>query len=192
MTRDLRILAGEIIPVEEKIKYYSVEFPKLWLEKLTDIYKVIKRREKVTLPVESLNEAIEALPLGIIKINKVYCGKKENYKEWIMSTEPIEAKEILKIIKSWCSIEFIKKGKLEEDLLKKVTKILDDFKNEDIKVEEKYLDLSETFINENKPANPDGTIYDVLGNYIAQTIAERQDDIIIGDETFNFLDIKMN
>lgn len=186
MTRDLRILAGEIIPVEEKIKYYSVEFPKLWLEKLTDIYKVIKGREKVTLPVESLNEAIEALPLGIIKINKVYCGKKENYKEWIMSTEPIEAKEILKIIKSWCSIEFIKKGKLEEDLLKKVTKILDDFKNEDIKVEEKYLDLSETFINENKTANPNGAIYDVLGNYIAQTIAERQDDIIIGDETFNF------
>ena len=49
MTRDLRILAGEIIPVEEKIKYYSVEFPKLWLEKLTDIYKVIKRREKVKI-----------------------------------------------------------------------------------------------------------------------------------------------
>lgn len=184
--RDLRILAGEIIPIDEKIKYYSVGFPKRWFEKLTDIYKVIKEREKVTLPIESLNEAIEALPLGIIKINKVYNGKKENYNDWIMSTEPIDSKKILKLIKSWCSIEFIKKGKLKEDLLKKLIKVLDDFKDEDIKIEEKYLDLSKTYINENKTANPDGAIYDVLGNYIAQTIAERQEDIIIGNEIFNF------
>ena len=58
--RELRILASEIVPSKKKIKYYSIDFPKSWFEKLSDIYKVIKCRDKVSLPVNSLKESLEA------------------------------------------------------------------------------------------------------------------------------------
>ena len=47
--RELRILANEILPCDEKIKYYSIDFPKSWFEKLSDIYKVIKSIASVAI-----------------------------------------------------------------------------------------------------------------------------------------------
>ncbi len=188
--RELRILASEIVSCDEKIKYYSIDFPKSWFEKLSDIYKVIKCRDKVTLPVNSLKESLEALPLGIIEVNPIYCHDKKCYKPWIMATDVIDSEVILKVVKSWCSIEFITKGDIEEDLIEKVSRILDEFKNEDILINEEYLDLSETNVYENGTANPNIFIYSVLSNYIAQTIAENQQNIVICDETFNFVRYK--
>ena len=107
--RELRILASEIVPCDEKIKYYSIDFPKSWFEKLSDIYKVIKCRDKVTLPVNSLKESLEALPLGIIEVNPIYYSDKKYYKPWIMATDDIDSEVILNVVKSWCSIEFITK-----------------------------------------------------------------------------------
>ena len=188
--RELRILASEIVPCDEKIKYYSIDFPKSWFEKLSDIYKVIKCRDKVTLPVNSLKESLEALPLGIIEVNPIYYYDKKYYKPWIMATDTIDSEVILNVVKSWCSIEFITKKDIEEDLIEKVSGILDEFKIEDIIINKKYLDLSETNIYENGTANPNSVIYSVLSNYIAQTIAENQENIVIGDEVFSFLRYK--
>lgn len=188
--RELRILASEIVPCDEKIKYYSIDFPKSWFEKLSDIYKVIKCRDKVTLPVNSLKESLEALPLGIIEVNPIYYSDKKYYKPWIMATYAIDSQVILNVVKSWCSIEFITKEDIEEDLIEKVSAILDEFKNEDIIINEKYLDLSETNVYENGTANPNSVIYSVLSNYIAQTIAENQENIVIGDEAFSFVRYK--
>lgn len=188
--RELRILASEIVPCDEKIKYYSIDFPKSWFEKLSDIYKVIKCRDKVTLPVNSLKESLEALPLGIIEVNPIYYSDKKYYKPWIMATDAIDSEAILNVVKSWCSIEFISKGDIEEDLIEKVSGILDEFKSEDILINEKYLDLSETNVYENGTANPNSVIYSVLSNYIAQTIAENQENIVIGDEVFSFVRYK--
>lgn len=188
--RELRILASEIVPCDEKIKYYSIDFPKSWFEKLSDIYKVIKCRDKVTLPVNSLKESLEALPLGIIEVNPIYYSDKKYYKPWIMATDAIDSEVILNVVKSWCSIEFITKEDIEEDLIEKVSGILDEFKSEDIIINEKYLDLSEKNVYENGTANPNSVIYSVLSNYIAQTIAENQENIVIGDEVFSFLRYK--
>lgn len=188
--RELRILASEIVPCHEKIKYYSIDFPKSWFEKLSDIYKVIKCRDKVTLPVNSLKESLEALPLGIIEVNPIYYSDKKYYKPWIMATDAIDPEVILNVVKSWCSIEFITKEDIEKDLIEKVSGILDEFKSEDIIINEKYLDLSETNVYENGTANPNNVIYSVLSNYIAQTIAENQESIVIGDEDFNFVRYK--
>lgn len=188
--RELRILASEIVPCDEKIKYYSIDFPKSWFEKLSDIYKVIKCRDKVTLPVNSLKESLEALPLGIIQVNPLYYSDKKYYKPWIMVTDAIDSEVILNVVKSWCSIEFITKEDIEEDLIEKVSGILDEFKSEDIIINEKYLDLSETNVYENGTANPNSVIYSVLSNYIAQTIAENQENIVIGDEAFSFVRYK--
>ena len=188
--RELRILANEILPCDEKIKYYSIDFPKSWFEKLSDIYKVIKCRDKVTLPVNSLKESLEALPLGIIEVNPIYYSDKKYYKPWIMATDAIDSEVILNVVKSWCSIEFITKEDIEEDLVEKVSGILDEFKSEDIIINEKYLDLSETNVYENGTANPNSVIYSVLSNYIAQTIAENQENIVIGDEAFSFVRYK--
>lgn len=188
--RELRILASEIVPCDEKIKYYSIDFPKSWFEKLSDIYKVIKCRDKVTLPVNSLKESLEALPLGIIEVNPLYYSDKKYYKPWIMATDAIDSEVILKVVKSWCSIEFITKEDIEEDLIEKVSGILDEFKSEDIIINEKYLDLSETNVYENGTANPNSVIYSVLSNYIAQTIAENQENLVIGDEAFSFVRYK--
>ena len=189
-SRELRILASEIIPCNEKIKYYSVDFPKRWFEKLSDIYKVIKCREKITLPINSLKGALEALPLGIIEVNPIYYSDNKYYKPWIMATDVIDSEVILNVVKSWCSIEFITKEDIEEDLIEKVSGILDEFKSEDIIINEKYLDLSETNVYENGTANPNSVIYGVLSNYIAQTIAENQENIVIGDESFSFVRYK--
>ena len=188
--RELRILASEIVPCDEKIKYYSIDFPQSWFEKLSDIYKVIKCRDKVTLPVNSLKESLEALPLGIIEVNPIYYPDKKYYKPWIMATDAIDLEVILNVVKSWCSIEFISKEDIEEDLIEKVSGILDEFKSEDIIINEKYLDLSETNVYENGTANPNSVIYSVLSNYIAQTIAENQENIVIGDEAFSFVRYK--
>ncbi len=188
--RELRVLASEIVPCDEKIKYYSIDFPKSWFEKLSDIYKVIKCRDKVTLPVNSLKESLEALPLGIIEVNPLYYSDKKYYKPWIMATDAIDSEVILKVVKSWCSIEFITKEDIEEDLIEKVIGILDEFKSEDIIINEKYLDLSETNVYENGTANPNSVIYSVLSNYIAQTIAENQGNIVIYDEAFSFVRYK--
>ena len=188
--RELRILASEIVPCDKKIKYYSIDFPKSWFEKLSDIYKVIKCRDKVTLPVNSLKESLEALPLGIIEVNPIYYSDKKYYKPWIMATDAIDSEVILNVVKSWCSIEFITKEDIEEDLIEKVSGILDEFKSEDIIINEKYLDLSEKNVYENGTANPNSVIYSVLSNYIAQTIAENQENIVIGDEVFSFLRYK--
>lgn len=188
--RELRILASEIVACNEKIKYYSIDFPKSWFEKLSAIYKVIKCRDKVTLPVNSLKESLEALPLGIIEVNPIYYSDNKYYKPWIMATYAIDSEVILNVVKSWCSIEFITKEDIEEDLIEKVSVILDEFKSEDIIINEKYLDLSETNVYENGTANPNSVIYSVLSNYIAQTIAENQENIVIGDETFSFVRYK--
>lgn len=185
--RDLRILASEIIPCNEKIKYYSIDFPEKWYEKLSDIYKIIKCRDKVTLPVNSLKETLEALPLGIIDINSIYCIDKKYYKPWIISMDKIDAQILLKVIRSWCSVEFISKEDIEEDIINKVGDILDGFKDEDIVIQEKYLELSETNLYENGTVNPNSAIYNVLGNYMAQIIAQNQETITIGDEVFNFV-----
>lgn len=188
--RELRILASEIIRCNEKIKYYSIDFPKSWFEKLSDIYRVIKCRDKVTLPINSLKGALEALPLGIIEVNSIYYYDKKYYRPWIMATDVLDSETILKLVRSWCSIEFIDKEEIEEDLIEKVIKILDEFKCEDLIINEKYLDLSETNVYENGTANPNTVIYSVLGNYVAQKIAEEQETITIGDEVFNFVRYK--
>ena len=188
--RELRILASEIVNCDEKIKYYSIDFPKSWFEKLSDIYKVIKGRDKVTLPINSLKESLEALPLGIIEVNPIYYSDNKYYKPWIMATDAIDSEVILSLVKSWCSIEFITKEGIEEGLIEKVSVILDEFKSGDIIINEKYLDLSEKNIYENGTANPNNVIYSVLSNYIAQTIAENQENIVIGDEAFSFVRYK--
>lgn len=188
--RELRILASEIIPSDEKIKYYTIDFPNEWLKLLTDIYKIIKGRDTVTLPVDSLKESLQALPLGIIDINKIYYNYKQYNKTWIIATEAIDLEIILKVIKSWCSIEFIAKENIESDLREKISSILDGFKSEEIIIEEKFLDISETKVLENGTANPNTVIYNLLGNYVAQKIAEDKEPVIIGDEIFNFVRYK--
>jgi hypothetical protein len=188
--RELRILASEIIPSGEKIKYYSIDFPEGWFDKLSAIYKVIKCRDKVTLPVESLNEALEALPLGIIEVNNKYSNDKRYYKPWIIASKNIDTNIILKIVKSWCCIEFISKENLKEEIINKMSEILEQLKVEDINVKENFLDMSENNILENGTANPNAVIYSVLGNFIAQKIAEEQQNIMIGEEVFNFIRYK--
>lgn len=182
--RELRILASEIIPTDKKIKYYEAVFPQKWFGNLQDIYKVIKGRDKVTLPYNSLRDSLQALPLGIICSRQI-CSY--NNKPWILSTNPINVEIILKVVKSWCSIEFISKENIERDLEDKLIGILDDLKGEDIQIEEKFLTLSESRVHENGTANPDALIYNILGNYLAQKIAQDQESIVIEDEELKFL-----
>ena len=46
-----------------------------------------------------------------------------------MATDAIDSEVILNVVKSWCSIEFITKEDIEEDLIEKVSGILDEFKS---------------------------------------------------------------
>lgn len=186
--RDLRILASEIVPIDMKIKFYSIDFPEKWYIKLNDIYKVIKGNDKVKLPSSSLNEAIEALPLGIVETGNLYKNNNNYYyKPWITSIEKLDNNILLRVVKSWCSVELITKENLEEDLREKVINIIESLSIDDISGNEMFLDLSEVSVLKNGTANPDGSIYNILGNYITQEIAEKQIPITLEGETLYFV-----
>lgn len=185
--RDLRILASEIIPIDEKIKYYAIEFPVRWYEELSNIYKIIKGKEKIQLPYSSLNESLESLPLGIVETGFLYKNNNGYHRPWIISMEELNKNILLKLVRSWCSIELINKEDIEEDLRDKVIDIIESFKVEDIIIEEKFLDLSIFNVLENGTVNPNEAIYNILGNYITQEISEKQIPIYIEGEVLYFI-----
>lgn len=182
--REVRILASEIIPIDKKIRYYATEFPSNWYSKLSNIYKIIKGRDKVTLPNSSLKEALEALPLGIVSVNNL---RDDKNKYWIISLDKLNKSDLLSVIRSWCTIEFISKENSEESIKDKIIDMLNNFKADEIEIEERALDLSTSAVLQNGTSNPDHFIYSILGNYITYEIAEKQIPITIGDEIFYFV-----
>lgn len=185
--RKLSLLAYEIIPEEININYYKTYFPIEWYDSLIDIYKKIKARDKVTLPSISLNNALESLPLSISMIGKLIKREEIINKAWIISNEKLNSEILLRVIKSWISIEFINNTEIEDEFKNKIIEIVESFKVNDIRIVEEYLNLSDTKAFENGTANPNGDIYTILGCYMAKKISENQIPIKIGEDSLYFM-----
>ena len=181
--RDLKVLAWKIEGMQEKIPYYSLEFPKEWYEKLYSWYQKILGRPQVTLPLINLNAALQALPISIIDIkSKVWIG----HYDWLTFSKPVDKEIIFEIIKSWFTIQFINHEKVNSEFRQEMIEAFNKFTSDELKIKKQELDLSNYKQMKNGTTDIPGVSYSLLPSYIMAYIATEKVSISLSGKQYFF------
>ena len=181
--RDLKVLAWKIKTIDEKIPYYTLAFPKEWYEKMNSWYQILLGRTQITLPIDSLNAALQALPINLIDIkSRIW---RDHY-EWLTFSEPVDEQVIFTIFKSWFTVQFIYHKNASTEIKEKMIKEFETFSSEDLKICVQELDLSLYSQKENGTVDVPGISYSLLPNYIMAYIAQNNIPIEIRGKQYYF------
>lgn len=184
MLRKLELLAYEVMESDTEIKYYRICFPCKWYDELSNIYGLLMNRKNASLPNKSLNSAIEALPLDIVKTQDFNWKNKSGDRVWMISLSPVEKDVILEVLTSWIAIEILNHKTINKDLRKKAIELIEKLDKNDIQIEEDIFCLSNFERHGNNTFKGNGQIYDLLSEYMASYVAKHRlvlemDDIVL-------------
>ena len=181
--RDLKLLAWKVEDIQDKILYYTLDFPQEWYEKLFSWYQMILNRTQVTLPLKSLNAALQALPISLIDIkSKIW---RDHY-EWLIFSEPIDEKIVFEVFQSWFTVQFVNYERIDNDLKNKIIEEFNGFSREQLKLNKQELDLSIYKQRENGTVDIPGISYSLLPSYIMSYIANKRIPIEISGKEYYF------
>jgi hypothetical protein len=178
----LRPVAFRLNPDIRALPYYfyALQFPEHWKEVLTTVQAELKGRprDRVRLPIASLNRALRALVPDLIHINKR--AEKFGSGSWLYSKVPIDPRALHLIVRAWVEAELVTDSGPEQRW------VLDELQTEALQWTRESVDLVVWDTESNGTAKWHDQSFRMLPDLMSTELCEEEIAFDFGPEPLRF------
>ena len=176
---ELRTLSFEFAPDVSELPYetWALALPENYKRTLLAAMKRLHpKRDRVSLPVGSLNNNIRALVTDVVSVEK-NAGKPGV--GWLHSRRRVDAVKLYAVISAWVEAEYQKLGELE------LSRLLEALEPTDLSWRKSRIDLAAWYEGENGTAKPgNGLAFSLLPDQLALHLSEAV--YTLGNQSLSF------